>query len=415
MNARITLPALALLGAIAALAAVILWPEPPAEAANGGGMGGGFRFPVTATPVTFEAVTETAELVGDVVSARRSTLAFDRTGTVAAVHVRLGDRVEKGQLLAELDDRVLQEDLASARAAAEVATEEAAFAASEARRARQVGEDIVSESERDRLVSASAVAEKRLVQRQAEVARLEAALAQGKLHAPFAGAVARRMLDEGAQAGPNAPLFDLVDPDHREVRLEVPAPLVGSLGVGSKVRLTLDEQPDWQMEAALDSLVPAADPGSRSFTAVIRLDASSAEDAADPAAALLPGLFVRATLTLAEVEGQPVVPVDALVETEDGGTIVYQVQPPQPDENGNAPGPGAPPTAALVPVRLLARGTERAAVQPLIPGMLGEGSQVVLTGVQNIFPNAPLGVQAPADRGNGAGDGGGEGAGREGR
>lgn len=188
---------------------------------------GGFRFPVTAAVVGNGAVVETAELVGDVVSSRRSTLAFDRNGTLFSVSVRMGDRVTKGQLLAELDDSVLAQDLASAQAAAEVAAEEAKFAAREAQRAREVGVDVVSDSERERLQSNAAIAERRLVQRQSEAARLQAQLDKGKLRAPFAGVIARRMLDEGAQAGPNAAVFDLVDPDHREVRLEVPAPLVG--------------------------------------------------------------------------------------------------------------------------------------------------------------------------------------------
>ena len=52
--------------------------------------------------------------------------------------------------------------------------------------------------------------------------------------------------------------------------------------------------------------MPAADPGSRSFTAVIRIDSSAEDGAGDPTAALLPGLFVRAELTLRQVDGQPV-------------------------------------------------------------------------------------------------------------
>lgn len=383
-----------LLAAIATLVAVLIWPEPAAEAAGEGGGGfGGFRFPVTTVEVTSEQVVESVELVGDVVSARRSMLAFNRSGTLARVAVRLGDRVEAGQLLAELDDRVLTEDLGASQAAVEVAQEEAAFARREAQRAQEVGEDVVSESERERLASEAAVSERRLAQRQAEVARLEAQLEQGRLVAPFAGVIARRLLDEGAQAGPQSPVFDLVDPDLREVRLEVPAPLVGSLGVGSPLMLTLDERPGWQLAAELDALVPAADPGSRSFVAVIRIEDGSGEDADAPTAALLPGLFVRARLQRREVTGQPVVPVDALQETE-RGFILYAVAPPEEVEGAPAGGP-PPPTARLVPVRVLARSATHAAVAPFDPGALTPGQQVVVTGAPNIFPGAPLGIQAP--------------------
>jgi RND family efflux transporter MFP subunit len=384
--------ALFLLVAIAALAAVLLWPEPGTEAAEQGGGMGDFRFPVTAALVGDGAVVESAELVGDVVSARRSTLAFDRNGTLLSVVVRMGDRVTKGQLLAELDDRVLAQDFASAQAAAEVAAEEAKFAEREAQRAREVGDDVVSDSERERLQSNAAVTARRLVQRLSEAARLQAQLDKGKLRAPFSGVIARRMLDEGAQAGPSAPVIDLVDPDHREIRLEVPAPLVGSLGVGSPVVLSLDERPEWSLEVALDALVPAADPGSRSFIAIVRIDEISSDAGENPNAVLLPGLFVRARLTLREVSGQPVVPIDALVESP-RGFAVYAVAPPEAGDAAPAAGQApAAPTAKLVPLRILARNASHAAVAPVEPGALAPGSRVVVTGVQNIFPGAPLGL-----------------------
>lgn len=393
MNRSTLTSALFLLLAIAALVAVLFWPEPASEDAGAAGGGGGdYRFPVTTALIGDGAVVETAELVGDVVSARRSTLTFDRSGTLESVLVRMGDQVEKGQVLAELDDRVLAQDLASAHAAAEVAAEEAKFAEREARRAREVGEDVVSESERERLQSDAAVAARRLVQRQSEAARLQAQLDEGKLRAPFAGVIARRMLDEGAQAGPSAPVFDLVDPLHREVRLEVPAPLVGALGVGSPVVLSLDERPEWSLEVNLDALVPAADPGSRSFTAIVRIDELHADGNEDPNLVLLPGLFVRARLTLKEINGQPVVPINSLVES-DRGVVVYAVQMPgESNETEDPSGLPPAPVAKLVPLRVLARNATQAAVAPFEPGALSPGGQVVVTGVQNIFPGARLGL-----------------------
>jgi len=394
MNRSAAISVIVLVVALVALGAALFWPDPePAEA--GGGMGGGFRFPVTTMLVESRPVVESVELVGDVVSARRSTLAFDRSGTVRAVHVRLGDTVEKNTLLAELDDRVLAERLASAQAAVQVAAEEAEYAQKEAKRASEVGNDVVSESDRDRTSSDAAVAEARLLQRRAEAAQLQAELEQGRLYAPFTGVIAQRMLDEGAQAGPNAPIFDLVDPKYREVRLEVPAPLVASIGVGAKASLSLDHQPGWSYETTLDAMVPAADPGSRSFSAVIRLEsAAGGNEAVDPTAALLPGLFVRARLTLTEVDGHPVVPIDALVESE-RGAVVYVATPPQADENGEVD-PSQAPTASLVPVRVLARNASEVALTPFQPGALVAGQAVVVTGVQNIFPGANLGVQVAA-------------------
>jgi hypothetical protein len=87
-----------------------------------------------------------------------------------------------------------------------------------------------------------------------------------------------------------------------------------------------------------------------------------------------------------------VVPINALVESP-RGFVVYAVAPPA--EGGAAPGAGqapAAPTAKLVPIRVLARNATHAAVAPFEPGALVAGSQVVVTGVQNIYPGAPLGI-----------------------
>ncbi len=381
------LPAIILLAAVAALLAALFWPESP-EVEGAGGMGGGFQFPVTYVEVVSGDASETVELVGDVVSARRSTLAFDRSGTLLAVHARLGDRVESGQLLAELDDSVLREEHAAAAAALEVAMEQAAFAEREAKRAEEVGEDVVADSEADRLRSEANTAQARVQQQQAAVRKLAAELERGKLRAPFSGIVAQRLLDEGAHAGPGNPVLDLVDPERREVRLEVPAPLVGSLQTGSTVELTLDQNPNFRLESTLDALIPATERGSRSFTAVLRLDQSTVAD-------LLPGLFVRARLTLKEVTQQLLVPVDSVLQGERGHVVVTVGE-------GN--------TANFVPVRVLVSDADQMAVVSLIPDGLNVGDQVLVTGVQNVFPGAPLGLNPHTVAGESAGHAAADGA-----
>lgn len=372
-------PSLALLGALSVLMAAVYWPEAEAAEDPGAGMGGGFhRFPATYARVARGDAVETVELVGDVVSSRRSTLTFERTGTLAAVHARMGDRVTAGQLLAELEDSVLQEELAAAQAALRIVVEEAALAERDAGRAEDVGADAVAESERDRLRSLATTAAAKVAQQEAEVRRLQALLRRGRLSAPFAGVIARRLLDEGAQAGAGIPVFDLLDPARREVRLEVPPPLVASLQTGSAVVLTLDERPDFELPCVLHALVPAADPGSRSFTAVLRLEQE------DDQGVLLPGLFVRARLTLGRAAQQLLVPVDAVMEGAQGAVVVVADAPVEGKPQGT------PDSARFVPVRILVRGAELVAVVPFQEGSLQAGARVLVTGVQNVYPGALL-------------------------
>ncbi|HEX9794760.1 MAG TPA: efflux RND transporter periplasmic adaptor subunit [Planctomycetota bacterium] len=373
-----------LAGAVALAAAVLLPKEDPqGQGEPAGGPPGAFRFSVTTAPVHAGAVEESIELVGDVVSARRSALAFERSGRIQSVHAEMGDRVVAGASLAKFDDAVLEQELEAAQADAVARVAQAEFAAREARRGEEMGPDVLSPADLDRRRTDAAVAKSSATRQAAEVRRLEALLHRGELRAPFDCAIERRLAVEGGYALAGAPVFDVVDLARREVHLQVPARYATRIAPGAMVRLRADDVDGFALTTVLAGLVPAADPGSRTFTGLVRL---GPED--DAAQLLLPGLFVRAEVVLVRIEGQLVVPDDALIENPRGTVLVVAQA---------AAEAGAPPNAAFVPVRVLARQGRRAAVAPLAPGPLEDGAEVVVTGVGNLFPGAPLAATPHAD------------------
>ncbi len=361
-----------------AAAAIALWfllfrGDAPAEGPPPGSFG---LRPVAVTLVAVERgnLAETVELTGDVVSARRSAVGFRRAGQVVEVDAEPGQQVAAGQLLARLDDAVLVQQVAAAEAALAAAREAAAAAEREARRAVEVGEDIVPAVERDARAREAAAAALLVAQREAELARLRAEQDQGLLRAPFAAAVVERRLSEGAYAAAGAPVLELVDLGRREVRVQVPSRYAARLGPGAAVRLRCDELPGQDWALRIDRFVPAADAGSRNFLAVVELDA------ADGAAGLLPGMFVRAELTRAEAVDALLVPVDTLRQTERGHALVA----------AGPPGEQGLPTARLCEVQVLARGGGLAAVRPLEGEALATGDRVVLTGRDLVGPESVL-------------------------
>lgn len=76
---------------------------------------------VTATRGTVEASVSAS---GAVESAQSRSLTFASTGTVEKIYVKAGDTVSKGQILARLDDDAAQENLSSAGAAYEAASDD---------------------------------------------------------------------------------------------------------------------------------------------------------------------------------------------------------------------------------------------------------------------------------------------------
>lgn len=365
--------------ALAALGCLISCAEDvqPAADAGGGGeeaAGGGFTFPVTFVPLETGDVEESVELVGDVETLRRAELAFERAGRVVEVAREVGEDVEAGALLARLDSAVITAELAAARAAADAARADADYAEAEVRRALALG-DALAQSERDRWAAENATRSARAAQADAEVARLEAIEAQSFLRAPFAGTLVERRLTLGSYALAGTPVFELVDAQRLEIRLELPAALAAGVRDGDTVRLQGADGAEWALP--LVRVLPSADPGTRTFRALLRPDAGVVA-----AAGLRPGGFVRARLVVRRATAAAVVPRDALLEGPQGAAIMVA----DPGEGGG------PPLARIAPVVVLARDADRAAVRPLA-GELAAGIAVIVTGNDNVFPGAPLRLQ----------------------
>ena len=83
----------------------------------------GKKPPPAAPPLTVDAAAATRQnlatyltLDGQIAPLDQSTLAFQQSGTITKINVNIGDLVRKGELLATIDPRTLEAQLAQARA-----------------------------------------------------------------------------------------------------------------------------------------------------------------------------------------------------------------------------------------------------------------------------------------------------------
>jgi len=340
--------------------------EPPTQESSA--EGGGYTFPVTFVEIGGGMVEERSEFAGDVASRRHGELAFERAGLLVEMLADEGDRVEAGQVLARLDGSVLEAELTAARAMESAARAQLVYAMLELERYEGMG-DAAAETERDQWRSEVSIRTANEAQRNAEALRLEQLLAQGELKAPFAGVLVKRGLTLGGYATPGAMVFEIVDLDRREIRIELPQALAVGLAVGTQVEILGSGM---NMAATLDAILPSAASSARTFTGLIFLGKTQ-----DPQQHLLPGAFVRVRLITNRATSETVVPADALVASPAGWSVVVAEE-------------GTPPMARFVPVQLLAADAERVAVAPLEAGALISGARVVVTGTDNVFPGAPL-------------------------
>lgn len=196
---------------------------------------------------------------------------------IEAVHVRLGETVERDRTLVTLDRRQLDEDLAAARASLHAlqasrkeSEAELERADDQHRRTSALGE-IVAEQERtaarlDSKVAAARVdrAAATIAEQRALVAKLEAARLDTEVRAPFDGIVALRHVDAGAFTAEGTALIELVS-HTRILRLAAPTHAT----VGQRLQVVCD---DVRMEAVVERVAPQRDVASGMTLVEARLE-----------------------------------------------------------------------------------------------------------------------------------------------
>jgi RND family efflux transporter MFP subunit len=185
------------------------------------------------------------------------------SGVVRRLFVRIGDRVEKGRLLAELDDRELMARRAQAAAAVASARADVEYARAELGRKRELSAaQLIARSEMELAERGSAVAEQQVKEAEANLEYATAQLAYTRIYAPIAGVVASISTQEGetVAASFSAPTFvTLLDLGRLEVWAYVDETDIGRIKVGQKAHFTVDTYPDQPFEGSVTAIYPQAE------------------------------------------------------------------------------------------------------------------------------------------------------------
>lgn len=275
-----------------------------------------------------ESSSKTA-LVGSVAARQRIAVAARVLSSVTGVLVAEGQYVQAGQPVIELDDREMRAALAAAEAAraeadSAIAAAEQGIASAESqlelakvthgRFEELLGKNSVSRQEFDeaaaRLRSAEAavrMAQSQKAQAEAKRAQAEAAITQSRtrleyarITAPVNGYVTKRLVDPGAMASPGATLLEIEQAGGYRLEVAVPESRLGALRVGSTLPVEIQALgADGPESGRVVEILPAVDPGSRTFLAKLALPAHSGLRSGLYGRAFLPGV-AESRLTLPE-------------------------------------------------------------------------------------------------------------------
>jgi RND family efflux transporter MFP subunit len=259
--------------------------------------------------------------VGNLVGAATVDVGPRVAGRIEAIPVRLGDRVEQGQLVVKVEDRELRQQVSQVEANLEVnrATvlsrqNDAKVTAAAFERARTSEErGLISkaaledaEARHNSAVSQVAVAEAQLTSTQARLDELKITLSNTSVLSPVNGFVGRRNLDPGAFAGTNTAILSLVDISIVRMIASIVEKDFKRIERGADAVVDVDAFPGESFTGQVSRLSPIFDPATRMAPIEIEVP--------NPGFRLKPGMYARVRLLAEHREAILTVPRAAVVD-----------------------------------------------------------------------------------------------------
>ncbi|MBK1791334.1 efflux RND transporter periplasmic adaptor subunit [Persicirhabdus sediminis] len=219
---------------------------------------------VKAFSLDSQGLSRQIEFAGQIEPVYESRKAFEVPGRIIRTHVRDGETITKGQLLAELDPRDYEADLESATAVYESAI-------SVVNRIKTINE---------RQSGAISKQELELAQRDVRTAtaamhRAQKALDDTKMYADFSGKVAKVLTDDFANVAAKQDVLIIQDDSELVIAIEVPEsalmiPIEGNTAAekvnNSQPRMVMSNLPDLSIPLVFREASTSPDPATRTYT-----------------------------------------------------------------------------------------------------------------------------------------------------
>jgi RND family efflux transporter MFP subunit len=265
------------------------------------------------------SVPDLLEAVGTVRAAQTSDAASQMMGNIVEIRAHEGDHVQRGQVLAVIDDsqpraavdRATAADLAAQQQLVG-ADSDLALAQSTLKRYQTLLEKkSVSPQEFDEAKARQQATLARRDMAKAGQAQAQAGLSQARtsldytrIRAPFDGVVTEKKADSGTLASPGMPIFTIEDVRRYRLEANVNENDLQYVRRGEQVSVVIDALDNADLKGKVVQIVPAADAASRTFLVKIELPTDSR---------LHSGLFGRAQFSRGERQAL-LIPRSAVVE-----------------------------------------------------------------------------------------------------
>jgi RND family efflux transporter MFP subunit len=229
-------------------------------------------------------LTQSAEAVVEAV--RQSTVAAQIAGRIVDLRFDVGDRVQKGDVIARIDERAASQAVAASEAQVRAAEAALANARATYERSQQLfAQKFVSQAALDRARADFQAAESQMKAMLAGAGQAATERSFATIVAPYSGVVAARHVQLGEMATPGKPIMTGFDPATLRVVATVASTRVQAIPPNAKARVEVPAAGRW-ISARSITVVPAADP--RTHATQVRIELP------EDVSGIYPGVFARA-------------------------------------------------------------------------------------------------------------------------
>ena len=286
---------------------------------------------VQVTRSTTKTLEKRINLVGNLEAGSQVEVRTRYSGYIKSMPFDVGDRIQEGDVILELNDSENRELVSKAEAALSVA---------KAQLKAQITSQELAQKAYDRLLvlqksgvstrqqmeeaqASLAIQEAQTELEQARVDQAEADLEQSRLRlqenkilAPTSGFLAERLVDIGDLAKPDVALMKIVNLDHVRTVVHIVEKDYEDVKIGQQAAITVDTFPDQTFSGHVKRKAPVLDPQTR--TAAVHIEIPN-EDFS-----LKPGMHARVQIVFEHRPETKVLPIASLTRRKDGpGSAVF--------------------------------------------------------------------------------------------
>lgn len=320
--------------------------------------------PVRYHVVKYAGVEQDRTFTGIASAGTQTNLSFRVGGSINAINVKVGDKVEKGTLIATLDDKDAKLQYEDAKAAVSSARVQLETAKSNLNRIRELYEDNnVSLSDYESAKNSYSTSKSALESNLKRLDLQKRSLSYGDLYAPAGGIVARVPVEKNENVQAGTIIVELSSENDIEVTVGMPEAFISGIKTGSTVKVRFPSIQKESFDGAVTKVSYVASSAS-TYPVTVNL--------LNPERMIRPGMSAEVSFSFAR-EGKKerlIIPVSAL-GNDKSGNFVFIVK------KGSEKGVATVHKVNVDPGKLTKSGFE------ILSG-LSEGELVVMSGITKI-------------------------------